>query len=179
MAGAAASSLVAPHATGHGPAASGHGHAVSGQAPVADASYSGAPGTVPAAMLDGDLSTGWSNYYDKAQTANLRAVSVSNPADWVTLSWPRPKSIASVVAYFTTGGPLALPATIAVSYWDGRKFTPVRNLAIDWATGSNQPTTLTFDPVRSSQLRLDMTSAAPGTGGGFLMIAELQARSGG
>jgi len=45
--------------------------------------------------------------------------------------------------------------------------------------GSNQPTTLTFDPVRSSQLRLDMTSAAPGTGGGFLMIAELQARSGG
>jgi hypothetical protein len=43
----------------------------------------------------------------------------------------------------------------------------------------NQPTTLTFDPVRSGQLRLDMTSAAAGTGGGFLMIAELQARSGG
>ena len=146
---------------------------------MADASYSGAPGTVPAAMLDADLSTGWSNYYDKAQTANLRAVSVSNPADWVTLSWPQPQSIDSAVAYFTTGGPLALPAAIAVSYWDGREFTPVRNLAIDWATGSNQPTTLTFDPVRSSQIRLDMTSAAPGTGGGFLMIAELQARSGG
>jgi hypothetical protein len=30
----------------------------SGQAPAADASYSGAPGTVPAAMLDEDLSTG-------------------------------------------------------------------------------------------------------------------------
>jgi hypothetical protein len=55
----------------------------------------------------------------------------------------------------------------------------LRNLAIDWATGSNQPTTLTFDPVRSSQLRLDTTSAAPGTGDGFLMIAELQPRSGG
>jgi beta-galactosidase len=55
----------------------------------------------------------------------------------------------------------------------------VRNLPINWATGSNQPTTLTFDPVRSSQLRLDMTSAAPGTSGGFLMIDELQARSGG
>jgi hypothetical protein len=37
---------------------------------------------------DADLSTGWSNCYDKAQTANLRAVSVSNPAGWVTLSWP-------------------------------------------------------------------------------------------
>ncbi len=168
----AAPALAAPHAAGRP-------HAGSGRAPAADASYSGAPGTVPAAMLDGDLSTGWSNYYDKAQTANLRAVSVSNPADWVALAWPQPQSIDSAVAYFTTGGPLALPATIAVSYWDGREFTPVRNLAIDWATGSNQPTTLTFDPVRSSQLRLDMTSAAPGTGGGFLMIAELQARSGG
>jgi len=48
-----------------------------------------------------------------------------------------------------------------LSYWDGRRFVPVRNLAIDWATGSNQPTMLTFGPVRSSQLRLDMTSAAP------------------
>ncbi len=125
------------------------------QAPTADASYSGAPGTVPAAMLDGNLATGWSNYYDKAQTANLRAVSVSNPSDWVALSWPQPQSFDSAVAYFTTGAALALPATIAVSYWDGREFVPVRNLAIDWATASNQPTTLTFDPVRSSQLRLD------------------------
>jgi beta-galactosidase len=154
-------------------------HSGSGQEPTADASYSGAPGTVPAAMLDGDQSTGWSNYYHKAQTANLLAVSVSNPSDWVALSWPQPQSFDSAVAYFTTGGPLALPATIAVSYWDGREYVPVRNLVIDWATASGQPTTLTFDPVRSTRLRLDMTSAAPGTGAGFLMIAELQARSNG
>ena len=149
------------------------------QAPTADASYSGAPDTVPAAMLDGNLSTGWSNFYDKAQTANLRAVSVSNASDWVALSWPGPQVFDSAVAYFTTGGALALPATIDVSYWDGRDYVPVRNLAIDWATASNQPTTLTFDPVRSSQLRLDMTSTAPGTGGGFLMIAELQVHGNG
>jgi beta-galactosidase len=147
------------------------------EAPTADASYSGAPGTVPAAMLDGNLSTGWSNYYDKAQTANVLAVSVSNPSDWVSLAWPQPRAFDSAVAYFTTGGALALPATIAVSYWNGREFVPVRDLSIDWATASNQPTTLTFDSVRSSQLRLDMTSAAPGTGGGFLMIAELRVRS--
>jgi beta-galactosidase len=55
----------------------------------------------------------------------------------------------------------------------------VRNLTIDWATASNQPTTLAFDPVRSSALRLDLTSAAPGTGGGFLMIAELDVHSNG
>lgn len=87
--------------------------------------------------------------------------------------------VDSAVAYFTTGGALALPAAIAVSYWDGRELVPVRNLTIDWATGSNQPTTLSFDAVRSSQLRLDMTSAAPNTGGGFLMIAELGVRSNG
>jgi beta-galactosidase len=149
-------------------------------AATADASYSGAPGTLPAAMLDGDLSTGWSNYYVKSATANLHAVSVSDPTDWVSVSWPQPQSFDSVVAYFTTGAALALPAAIRVSYWDGREFVDVRGLAIAWATASNQPTTLTFDPVRrSSRLRLDLTSAAPGTGGGFLMIAELQVLSAG
>jgi beta-galactosidase len=147
---------------------------------TADASYSGAPSTLPAAMLDGALSTGWSNYYNKSGTANLHAVSVSNPSDWVSVSWPQPQSFDSVVAYFTTSATLALPASIQVSYWDGHKFVAAANLAIDWATASNQPTTLTFHPVRrSSQLRLDMTSAAPGTGGGFLMIAELQVLSNG
>jgi beta-galactosidase len=146
-------------------------------AATADASYSGSPGTVPSAMLDGDLATGWSNYYDKAATANLPAVSVSNATDWVSVGWPGPQSFSSVVAYFTTGGPLARPAAITVSYWDGHRFVPVRSPAISWATASNEPTTLTFDPVRSSRVRLDMTSSAPGTGAGFLQIAELQVKS--
>jgi beta-galactosidase len=55
----------------------------------------------------------------------------------------------------------------------------VRNPAISWATASNQPTTLTFDPVRSSRVRLDMTSSAPGTAAGFLQIAELDVSSNG
>jgi beta-galactosidase len=182
----------------HGAGAPGHGAALSaarGAAPAvpavllasasaaqtatADASYSGSPATVPAAMLDGDLTTGWSNYYDKAGTANLRAVSVSNASDWVSVSWPAPQSFGSVVAYFTTSAVLALPATIAVSYWDGRRFVPVRSLSIDRATASNQPTTLTFDAVHSDRVRLDMTSPAPGTGTGFLEIASLQVLSDG
>jgi hypothetical protein len=104
--------------------------------------------------------------------SNWQAVDV--PHDWAIYLTP-----VDLPGTSSGTGPLARPATIAVSHWNGREFVPVRNLAIDWATGSNQPTTLTFDPVRSSQLRLDMTSAAPGTGGGFLMIAELQARGGG
>jgi beta-galactosidase len=130
-------------------------------------------------MLDGDPGTGWSNYYDKAATANLRAVSVSNPADWVSVSWPSPQSFDSVQASFTVSATLAQPAAITVSYWDGTRFAPVRNLAITRATASGQPTTLTFDAVRSSQVRLDMTSAAPGTGAGFLQIVTLTVLSGG
>jgi hypothetical protein len=146
-----------------------------GAGPAADASYSGAPATIPAMMLDGNLSTGWSNYYDKAQTANLPAVSSSRAGDWVSLSWPSPRRLGSLAATFTTGGPLALPASAEVSYWDGHALVPVRNLRIAWATGSNQPTTLTFDPVSTSQLRLTMTGRSPGTAAGFLMIAELRA----
>lgn len=52
-------------------------------------------------------------------------------------------------------------------------------LTISRATAFNQPTTLTFAPVRNSQVRLDMTSAAPGTATGFLQIVELQVFSGG
>jgi beta-galactosidase len=149
------------------------------QTATADASYSGSPGTLPAAMLDGDLTTGWSNYYNKAATANLHAVSASNATDWVSVTWPDPQSFGSVVAYFTTSTTLALPSQIAVSYWDGRRFVPVRHLSIDWATASNQPTTLTFDAVHSSRVRLDLTSPAPGTGTGFLQIVELQVLSNG
>jgi beta-galactosidase len=148
-------------------------------AATADASYSGSPATVPSAMLDGDLTTGWSNYYDKSATANVRAVSVSNASDWVSVGWPGPQSFGSVVAYFTTGGPLALPASITASYWDGHRFVQVRSPAISWATASGQPTTITFDPVRSSRVRLDMTSPAPGTAAGFLQIAELHVLSNG
>ena len=158
-------------------AASGAGASSTGA--TADASYSGSPATIPAAMLDGDPSTGWSNYYDKAKTANLLAVSVSNASDWVSVSWPSPQSFDSVQASFTISTALAQPAAITVSYWDGSKYVPVRNLTISRATASNQPTTLTFAPVRSSQVRVDMTSAAPGTAAGFLQIVEAQVLSGG
>jgi beta-galactosidase len=147
--------------------------------PTADASFSGAPITVPAAMLDGDLTTGWSNYYNKSGTANLHAVSVSHASEWVSVGWPAPQAFNSVQASFTISATLARPASIAVSFWDGHDFTPVKNLAINWATASNQPTTLTFDPVHSAQVRLDMTSPAPGTAAGFLQIVELHVLSNG
>jgi beta-galactosidase len=155
--------------------AAGGAGAAGGDGPAADASYSGAPATVPSAMLDGDPATGWSNYYLKPATQTLNAVSVSRPADWVSLTWGQPHSLTTVTALFTLSSTLTLPATIELSYWNGHRFVPVTGLAIDWAATSNQPTTLTFDRVTTTALRLDMTSPSPGTGTGFLMIAELSA----
>jgi beta-galactosidase len=175
VAGAGAAAAVARSASG----ADASGADASGapaSAPAADASYSGAPDSIPSMMLDGNPSTGWSNFYDKSGTANLPAVSVSDASDWVSLSWPdSPPRIGSLVATFTTGGPLSLPASIAVACWDGRELVPVRNLKITWGTASNQPTTITFDPVTTSQVRLTMTSPSPGSAAGFMQIAELRA----
>jgi beta-galactosidase len=142
--------------------------------PAADASYSGAPDTIPAMMLDGNPATGWSNYYDKSATANVLAVSSSNASDWVSLSWQAPRRLGSVAATFVTGGALSMPASIAVAYWNGHEFVPVRDPATSWATASGQPTTITFSPVTTSRIQLTMTSPASGTGNGFLRIAELQ-----
>lgn len=55
-------------------------------------------------MLDGNLSTTWSNFYHVPATANLLAVSSSNPSDWVSLSWESPQQLSGLTAYFTTGG---------------------------------------------------------------------------
>lgn len=162
LTGAAATPLPVPAARTH-------------DTPAADASYSGAPDTVPAAMLDGDPDTGWSNYYDKAATATLPAVSVSRPADWVSLRRPRPRAVGSLTARFVTGGALARPADLTVTYWDGHRFRPVRDLHVAWAAGSGGRTVLTFRRVRTTEVRLDMTSPAPGTATGFLRIAELTA----
>jgi beta-galactosidase len=149
-------------------------------APVsADASYSGAPGTVPAAMLDGDTTSGgWSDYYYKSATALLPAFSLARPRDWVSLSWPAARTVGTLTPYFTVGGGRALPATVEVSYLRGGRYVPVRHLRVAWAAGSNQPTTIGFDPVRTTSVKLEMTSRAPGTPDGFLQIAELGASAG-
>ncbi|MDT7787929.1 MAG: beta-galactosidase, partial [Pseudonocardiales bacterium] len=164
-----ATSLVA--ATGGRP-----GHApVADPAPVAppvpaavDASYSGARDTIPAAMLDGNASTHWSNYYLKRATALLPAVSRAHATDWVTL--PAPEGpVSSVQATFVTDTAHALPAAIAVSYWNGRAFVPVRDAKVGW-TGNNL--SVSFASVRIDRLRLELTSSAPGTTRGFLGISE-------
>jgi beta-galactosidase len=126
-------------------------------------------------MLDGNTASGgWSNFYRKAATALLPTISAAHQQDWVSVSWPHAQTVGTATAYFTIDTARALPATIQLSYWDGRKFVPARDVRISWATASNQPTTITFDPVRTTGIRLVMTSRAPNTPTGFIQIAELQ-----
>ena len=176
--GAAVPGIVNAAGAGGAAAASVPGTAAApapGAGPVADASFSGQPTTLPAMMLDGNLSTYWSNYYDQAATANIRAVSVSDPDDWVSLSWPSPRRLTGLTAYFRTGGALARPASVTVSVWNGRALVPAAHLQVAWASASDEPTSVSFNAVTTSLVRLTMTSAAPGTAGGFLAIASLAA----
>ncbi|WP_052862903.1 glycoside hydrolase family 2 TIM barrel-domain containing protein [Streptomyces niger] len=142
----------------------------------ADASFSGAPDTVPARMLDGDPDTGWSNHYRMAATGLLPAVSAARAADRVSVTWSRRRRVAGVEASFTTDdATYALPAAIAVSYWDGREYVPADRVRIEWADASDSPTRVTFDAVRTTRIRLDLTSRHPGQENGSLRIVRLAA----
>ncbi len=143
--------------------------------PTADASFSGAPNTLPAAMLDGvTTSGGWSNFYNKAATALLPAISKAHPSEWVSLTWPAPRTIAGVRAYFTTDAQRTLPSAVEVTYLDGDRWVPVSGLHVDWATASNQPTTIAFDAVSAPSVRLKLVSPHPNESNGFFQIAELE-----
>jgi beta-galactosidase len=143
--------------------------------PAADASYSGSPNSVPAGLLDGNTASGgWSNAYNKQATALLPSYDLARRADWVSVRWPDPQRFGTMTAYFTTSSTRALPASIEVTYRDGDEFVPVHNLDIDWAAASNEPTTITFDPVSTPEIRLTMTSSHPDSPAGHLQITELE-----
>ena len=82
---------------------------------VADASYSGAPDTVPQAMLDGDPATAWSNFYVKSATALLPPFSLAHPAEWVSVDWPAARTVSRVAASFVVDSAHELPATLRVA----------------------------------------------------------------
>ncbi|GAA2302884.1 DUF4982 domain-containing protein [Streptomyces kunmingensis] len=141
--------------------------------PLADASYSGATSTLPAAMLDGDAATQWSNAFQKAATALLPAFDGARPRDWVSVEWEEERTIGRVEISFTVDARHTLPETVAVSVWDGKRYVPVPDADIEWAAASGEPTVITFDAVRGRRLRLDIVSGRPGTPQGAVGISAL------
>ncbi|MEU6649668.1 glycoside hydrolase family 2 TIM barrel-domain containing protein [Streptomyces sp. NPDC046900] len=146
--------------------------------PVADAGYSGRPDTLPAAMLDGDPATGWSNAFVKSATALLPAFSGARASDWVSVDWGRARSFDRVEVSFTVDATHTAPASVEVSVWDGRRYRPVTGAAVDRATASDAPTVITFDAVRGSRLRLLFTSAHPGAADGAVRVSRLEVPAG-
>jgi hypothetical protein len=155
--------------------------------PTADASFSGGvfngdnsdfgtSTTVPAAMLDGTTTSGgWSDRSTKGPTQTLNEITNARAGDWVSVRWPAPQTFGELQPYFTVDAADQLPATVQVSYWNGLDWVPVRDQHVQFADGSDAPSSITFSPVTTTQVRLDMTSRSPGSATtGNLTISELQ-----
>ncbi len=126
-------------------------------------------------MLDGDPSTYWSNRYTKVATQTLNDVSNARPEDWVSVTWAPAKQVDSLRPSFIVDANDELPATVTVYYWTGIGWAPVSHQHVTFAGASNTPSTITFSPVTTTRLKLDMTSAAPYNPiTGNLAISELQ-----
>ncbi|MFJ4199851.1 glycoside hydrolase family 2 TIM barrel-domain containing protein [Streptomyces sviceus] len=156
------------------PAAFTPDHPAPANYPTADASYSGRPDTLPAAMLDGDPATGWSNAFSKAATALLPAFSGARGEDWVSVDYGRTRTFDRAEISFTLSATHSLPATVEVAVWDGTRYVSVEGASVAWATASDEPTEITFDAVRGSRLRLTLTSAYPGETRGAVRISKLE-----
>jgi beta-galactosidase len=149
------------------------GHPAPPDHPYADASYSGRPDTLPAAMLDGDPATGWSNAFTKPATALLPAFTGARATDWVSVDFGRPRTVDRLTVAFTVDATHTLPAKAEVAVWDGQAYVPVTAARTRWADTSDGPTLITFDAVRGSRVRLTMTSAHPGEARGAVRISRL------
>jgi beta-galactosidase len=140
----------------------------------ADASFSGSEETPPAAMVDDDPATSWSDAYVQPATALLPQISAARPADWVSLSWSPARPVSGLQAWFRTDAQHARPATLAVSAWDGTSWRPLTGVHVTWPSTAADPATIAFPPLRTTALRLEMTSSRPETPSGFLGITELR-----
>jgi hypothetical protein len=132
--------------------------------------------TVPAALIDGNTASGgWSNRYSKVATQTLPDYTNARAGDWVSVSWPKAQTFGELRPYFTVDANNQLPATVRVTYWNGLRWVRVHGLRFQYAAGSDQPSSITFDPITTTQVKLEMTSRSPGSPTtGNLTIAELQ-----
>jgi beta-galactosidase len=143
--------------------------------PRADASYSGRPDTLPAAVLDDDPATGWSNGFFKEATALLPAFDGARPEDWLSVDYGRTRRFDRVEVSFTTDAGHTLPAEVRVEVFTGRAWRPAEGVRTDWATASDEPTVIAFEAVRGSRIRLTLTSRYPGEPRGAIRVSRLAA----
>ena len=141
-----------------------------------DASDFGTSTTIPAALIDGNTASGgWSDRYSKGPTQTLNEVTNARAGDWVSVSWPSAQTFGELRPYFTVDAADQLPANVRVWYWNGLTWAPARGLQVHLASASDQPSSITFQPVTTTRVKLEMTSRSPGSPTtGNLTISELQ-----
>lgn len=151
---------------------------VSATGPVATATFTNGS-SYPNLMLDGNkTSGGWTNKYSIAATANLPIVNNTRPYEFVQVNWPQFSTFSSIKLIFTTGGSAPttnLPKSLDVQYWDGLHWVSAGNQNVVWATASNQESTVTFDMITTTKIRIGMENATPYSAtAGAMAITELE-----
>jgi len=77
---------------------------------------------------------------------------------WVQYEWPRPISTGKIDVYWWDDNRgVRLPKACRLLYWDGERFVPVEHARGLGVEGDRFNTT-TFDPVRTTKLRLEIES---------------------
>ena len=83
---------------------------------------------------------------------------------WVEYVWSRPIHTGRIEVYwFDDHRGVRLPKACRLMYFDGQKFVPVSNTR-GLGLKEHQYNTTTFDPVRTTRLRLEMDSSGESTG---------------
>ncbi|HHW01078.1 MAG TPA: DUF4982 domain-containing protein [Clostridiaceae bacterium] len=139
--------------------------------PLATATFTaGASGSVnyyPNNMLDGNYNTLWTNSYSISATAVLPAVNNSRPYEFVQVYWPEYVTFDTIKLYFRTGNIISgtpsanMPASLDVQYWNGVEWVSAGNQLVEWAAASNQATTITFDKITTTKVRVGMENGTP------------------
>lgn len=94
---------------------------------------------------------------------NNRAQNIGT--QWVQYEWQQPVSTREVAVYWWNyNGAARLPKAYRVQYWDGQRFTPVKN-ASGLGLQSRQYNITTFDEIKTTKLRLEIDSTDRGVTG--------------
>ncbi|MFD9445139.1 hypothetical protein ACFWBR_43500 [Streptomyces sp. NPDC060006] len=94
----------------------------------------------------------------------------------MSVTWGRPRGVDRLELSFTVDDRHSLPATVEAAAWARarHRYVLVRNASVAWADTSDAPTLVTFDRLRTTSLRLTMTSRHPGEPKGALRISWLE-----
>jgi len=130
--------------------------------PLATASFTGGEYTpyYPNRMLNGNTVNYWSNRYRAESNNSHRA---SRKYDYAEVFWPELQTFAEVKLYFKVGSngsnttSDALPSAVNVQYWDGFMWKDAQNQR----GAITETTTIAFDRVIASRVRVGMQNATP------------------